>query len=213
MSSVGTVLPDKADTFEKALAAAMSDELPVPFAILMDPAQTRADMLPWLAAHESVDLWYSDWSEARKREMVADAMELAKLVGTRAAAERFLDYVDAVIIHKISYPAPFVIGKTHLADRVTIHQDHHKAYYLILISPRVEPDHFVIGQSRVDQVIRVRDVDYEPMRRVKTALRAAKAADTEYAVDFGWKRKVTFADAWPLGTPRPLDLHIERTRL
>jgi P2-related tail formation protein len=213
MSAVGQVLPDTPEVFEEAVAAALSADLPVPFAVLMDPAETRPDMLPWLAAHESVDLWYSDWSEERKRLMIADAPALAKLVGTRAAAERFLDYVDAVIIHKVSYPAPFVIGKTHLGDRVTIHQDHHKAYYLILISPRVEPDHFVIGQSRVDQVIRVRDVDYEPMRRVKAALRAAKAPDTEYAVDFGWKRKVTFADAWPLGTPRPLDLYIERTRL
>ncbi|WP_348640128.1 phage tail protein, partial [Rhizobium sp. FKY42] len=53
MAEVKPLLPSSSGAFEYALAAGMSDDLPVPYAQIMDPYQTPVRFLPWLAAHHS----------------------------------------------------------------------------------------------------------------------------------------------------------------
>jgi len=118
MTVVADILPSVAGSFEKAAAAAMSDTLPVPYAVLMDPYQTPAELLPWLAAHHAVDLWYEDWSEARKREMIAHTAGRSKvhpgevlpeLKGTHLGALRYLSFVDAVVSVSVIWLYRFVV--------------------------------------------------------------------------------------------------------
>lgn len=213
-SSVGALLPPNNQApFERALAAGMSDDLPVPIAQTLDPDTAPEKWLPILAFGESVDLWFDDWPVERKRQVIQDWPRLASLVGTRAAAAEFLALVDAQIVDEVSYPTPFVFGQTTMRDGMTIHHPHHKTYFLIKISPRVRSDHFTFGRSFIGHNHCFHTVDDEPLQRVFAALRAAKVPETQYGVDFGWKRPVRFADAWSLGTPRRFNHYIDRNTL
>ena len=71
MGDVSLVLSGEAKAFERAGAAGLSDDRPVPYEEIMDPYRSPERFLPLLAAHHSVDLWYDDWPTARRREMIA----------------------------------------------------------------------------------------------------------------------------------------------
>jgi len=213
VSTVGDILPSNKDTFEEALADAMSDELPVPFIDLMDPAETRADMLPWLAAHESVDLWFPDWAEVRKRDMIADAPALARLVGTRAAAQRFLDYVDADIIHKVSYPQRFPVGR--IAVRITpINHPEFVARFLIKVTLMARKNAVCALRTAVG-LAHLKPIDTTVIKRTKIALSLSKADDTEYSVNFAHRLPITMddPDALDLDTDYVLGSYKDRIRL
>ena len=213
MSAVGDILPSNSETFEKALAAGVSDTLDVPFDVLFDPAETRPDILPWLAAHESVDLWFSDWTEARKRAMVADAPALAKLVGTRAAAQRFLDYVDAEIIHKVSYPQRFPVGR--IAVRLTpISHPEFVARFLIKVVLVARKNAICATRTAVG-LAHLKPIDTTPLKRTKIALSLSKAADTEYSVNFAHRLPITMddKDALDLDAGYVLGSYKDRIRL
>ncbi|MET0170903.1 MAG: phage tail protein I, partial [Agrobacterium vaccinii] len=120
MSDVSVLLPSSSDVFELALASGMSDDLPIPYAEIMDPYRTPVRFLPWLAAHHSVDLWFDDWPDDRKREMIAQcagvstiypASPLAALKGTLAGLKRYLAFVDAEIVDRIAHPSRFTFGR------------------------------------------------------------------------------------------------------
>ena len=213
MSSVGEILPSNSDTFENGLAAGMSDTLDVPFDVLFDPAETRSDILPWLAAHESVDLWFSDWTEARKRAMVADAPALAKLIGTRAAAQRFLDYVDAEIIHKVSYPQRFPVGR--IAVRLTpINHPEFVARFLIKVALVARKNAICATRTAIGRA-HLKPIDTTPIKRAKIALSLSKAADTEYSVNFAHRLPITMddKDALDLDAGYVLGSYKDRIRL
>lgn len=99
-----------ADPFERALFAGMNDTLDVPIAEMLDPAKTRPEFLPFLAHANSVDLWFDDWSDDRKRQIIAEWPEIAARIGTRAGIERILKYVDAELVDVMAPPQSFVVG-------------------------------------------------------------------------------------------------------
>ncbi|WP_306180487.1 phage tail protein I [Rhizobium sp. AN73] len=132
------------EAFEKALIAGMTDDLPIPYDVIMDPYRTPARFLPWLAAHHSVDLWYDDWSEERKREMIAQcaglstdypASPLAALKGTLVGLKRYLAFVDADIIDRIAHPARFTFGRAVIGRTPIAHQPF-TAHYLVHVTLR-----------------------------------------------------------------------------
>ena len=111
MTDVVALLPaTPTGPFERAMAAGMSDDLPVPYAQILNPYDTPVIWLPWLAAHHAVDLWFDDWPEARKREMIAqcagvstvypDDPPLGELKGTLKGLKRYLEFVDATIVDR-----------------------------------------------------------------------------------------------------------------
>ncbi len=190
------------EAFEKALIAGMTDDLPVPYDVIMDPYRTPARFLPWLAAHHSVDLWYDDWAEERKREMIAQcagvsadypASPLAALKGTLVGLKRYLAFVDADIIDRIAHPARFTFGRAVIGRTPIAHQPF-TAHYLVHVTLRAPKNHFQIGRSAFGRAA-LTSVDLEPIRRARRAMVTAKTPDTLYTVTFAWRRPITLQDA------------------
>ncbi|NSZ59567.1 phage tail protein I [Agrobacterium tumefaciens] len=202
MRDVAALLPSNSEPFEYALAGGMSDDLAVPFADLMDPYKTEARLLPYLAAHHSVDLWYDDWSEQRKREMIAQCAgrsvlypgsRLAALKGTLVGLKRYLAFVDADIIDRIAHPARFTFGRAVIGRTPIAHQPF-TAHYLVHVTLRAPKNHFQIGRSAFGRAA-LTSVDLEPIRRAQRAMVTAKTPDTLYTVSFAWRRPITLQDA------------------
>ncbi|MCW2319314.1 P2-related tail formation protein, partial [Rhodoblastus acidophilus] len=166
----------------------MSDDLPVPVRQVVDPAQTPADFLPWLAGHESVDLWFSDWSEVRKRTVIANAWRDAAWKGTRAGAVAFLSYVDAELLDVVAYPRPFIVGRAAMG--APVNHPPFLARYLVKVDT-VEPGNaFVMGRAAVGRAA-ARNPDMTPINRCLTALRAARAPETQIRVSFAHRRPLS----------------------
>lgn len=198
MTDVREILPaiGNKQPWEQAIAHGMSDELPVPYDQIMDPDTTPEAFLPILAAHNGVQLWYPDWPVERKRKIIKEWPMLAKLIGTRAAAQAFLDYVDAEIIDKASYPAVPPIGKIALG----IHPWRFKPYvarYLVKVTLVAPVNAFCVGRSAVGRSV-VRPPSDEPIRRALEALLVSKSPATEYGVMFSWRVPQTLDDVLDL---------------
>jgi P2-related tail formation protein len=208
------------EAFEKALIAGMTDDLPIPYDIIMDPYRTPARFLPWLAAHHSVDLWYDDWSEERKREMIAQcagvstdypASPLAALKGTLVGLKRYLAFVDADIIDRIAHPARFTFGRAVIGRTPIAHQPF-TAHYLVHVTLRAPKNHFQIGRSAFGRAA-LTSVDLEPIRRAKRAMVTAKTPDTLYTVSFAWRRPITLQDAVKIDGGTSPDSYRQRQHL
>lgn len=206
MTSAGDLLPSRStDEMEYALAAGMSDTLPVDYATLMDPYRTRDDLLDWLAFQHSVDLWFPDWPVARKREAVAQAAglsvlhsgEIATLKGTRPGAVRYLALVDAELVHAVTYPRPAFIGRFP-AGRTLIGAPPFKARYLVKTRVMAPAGGLLVGQSSVGRRA-LRAGDFTPVRRAIDAVRVAKATETEIRIDFSNHRVLRAGDAVAAG--------------
>ena len=91
-----TLLPPNATPFERALEAATAriGAITAPIDTLLDPAAIDADWLPWLAWGLSADSWDADWSEAVKRQAVAESIALHRIKGTRLSVEIVLRRFD-----------------------------------------------------------------------------------------------------------------------
>ena len=230
---VAAALPPGALPFERALAAGCDDTLPIPYREILSPSSAPAIWLPFLAAHRSVDLWFDDWTEARKRAVVEAAILDARLKGTRSGTTRFLAYVDATLVDTVAYPARFVLGRA-VVGRTPIAHGPFLARHLVRVETWRSPRAFVIGRSALasrDQIEAavphlivtsggavingsvVETPSREPLRRCLAALRAVKAPETEIRVDFGHHRRLTLADAPPLDGSTRLGAFVARTHL
>lgn len=206
MGNIGPLLPSSSDRFEHALAAGMSDDLPVPYDEIMDPYRTPERFLPWLAAHHSVDLWFEDWPTERKREMIAQCAgvstvypndpPLGEMKGTFKGLERYLDFVDATVRHRVAHPSRFIFGKAILTQTPISHPPF-MAKYLIRVGLTAPQGFFQIGRSAFSRRY-LRGVDLEPIRRAKLAAAISKTPDTEYTISFAWRRGITFQDNIPI---------------
>lgn len=220
MADVSLLLSGEAKAFERAVAAGMSDELPVPYAEIMDPYQAPERFLPWLAAHHSVDLWFDDWPTARKREMIAQcagvstvypASPLGSLKGTLAGLKRYLEFVDAEIVHRIAHPSRFIFGEAVLGQTPINHVPF-LARYLIKVSLVAPNGYFQIGRSAFSRRY-LRSVDLEPLRRAKRAAQTAKTPETQYTISFAWRRSITFQDNIPIDGSHVFDGWLDASRL
>jgi phage tail-like protein len=209
--SVPDLIPPNSGTFERAIAEGMNDVLPVPLCEILDPATTPERFLPFLAAHRSVDLWFSDWTVERKRQMIAEAIQLARIKGTRAATLAFLAYVDAQLVDIIAHPKRFVIGRSTI-ERDPIGHKPFSARHLIKIETTTPPRAFVMGRAVIGRA-RFKTPSREPFERALSALRVSKAPETEYRVDFAHKRQWRLEDNIPLGDGVLLGAYLNRTRL
>src|SRR5687768_3046002 len=197
--------------FEIAISNAMSDTLPVPYREIMDPQQTPEDFLPFLAAHRSVDLWFDDWTVARKRDMIEQAPILATIKGTHDASVRFLSFVDGTIIDTISYPSPFILDEAIL-DETPIDLPSFVAQYLVKVVIDSEPDAFAMDAGILDESFFI-DPDTTKLTRCLIALRVAKAPETEIRVDFQHKRPLSLRDAPLIGGTHFVGENIDRLSL
>lgn len=78
------LLPPNASALERAITAtgARIDTLPVAVRDTWNPATCPAALLPWLGWALAVDEWDEAWSDAVKRAVIADAVELHRHRGT-----------------------------------------------------------------------------------------------------------------------------------
>ncbi len=93
------LLPPNATRFERALSNAVARAAAIdhPIATLIDPMGIEARWLPWLAWAFSVDRWDADWSEARKRQAVAEAIPAHRRKGTPASVDAVLADYDRLL--------------------------------------------------------------------------------------------------------------------
>lgn len=205
------LLDNEASPFERAVIEGMTDDLPVALLDAVNPAETPSAFLPFLAAHESVDLWLEEWSEERKREMVAEAPLLARKKGTRAGARRFLYYVDGTLLDVIAYPAPFIMGRARIG-RTPIGHKAFVARYLVKVLTLKRPRSFVMSRSLLNRD-RLNTADRTPLLKALGALRVAKAPETEVRVDFAHHRQPTLDDGLPLDPGFEIGAFAPRSKL
>jgi len=177
----------------------------------MDAVETPAAWLPFLAAHEGVRFWFSDWSDDRKRGIIGDWPELAGLIGTRAASTRFLGYVDAEIIHKISHPA------NQPLDMMVMGLDpfDHPAFlarFLVRTELKASSAAFCLGLSPLDDAALV-PIDVNSLDRAMQALAVSKAPETQFTVSFAHRVPISLDDGWDLDAGHELDSYRDRNRL
>lgn len=110
MTLASELLPDSSGAFERAALHAMIDTLDVPITQMLDPFRTKAEFLPFLAHGNSVDLWFDDWLEERKRRIIAEWPDIASKIGTIAALRKILPFVDAELLDYRAPPQRFVLG-------------------------------------------------------------------------------------------------------
>lgn len=85
-----SLLPANSSPLEKALDIGFGqllERVTPPFPGLMDPTQTPANFLPYLAADRGVNEWSANAAEAEKRATVKLAWPTARQAGTRKALE------------------------------------------------------------------------------------------------------------------------------
>lgn len=208
---ISFILPRNAQVFEKAIARAMMDRLPVPLRQIMDPQTAPDEWLPFLAAHDSVDLWFPDWSDDRKRTVISNAINDAALKGTRAGSIEFLGYVDGTLLDTLAYPSPFIIGRG-IMGRTPLGLSPFLAFYLIKVLTYAPKLCFVMGRSAIGTVADVTP-DPTPLNRCLIALRVAKGPETEILVDFTFKRLLTLGDAPLLDGSHTLGDYVDRSQL
>lgn len=86
--SFPTLLPANSSPLERALDVGFGqllDRVVPPFPALMDPLQTPAEFLPYLAADRGVSEWDTESSEAEKRLTVALSWQIQRQAGTSKA--------------------------------------------------------------------------------------------------------------------------------
>ena len=83
-----SLLPANSSPLEKALDLGFGkllDRVVPPFPVLMNPLQTPAEFLPYLAADRGVSEWNADASETEKRLTVALSWQIQRQAGTPRA--------------------------------------------------------------------------------------------------------------------------------
>lgn len=97
---VNSILPSSATVLECAVEKHMEGKfIALPSDILADlynPLKIPAHLLPYLAAHLSVDIWNPAWREQDKRKVIAGAVEVHQKKGTLHALKKALDGLGIV---------------------------------------------------------------------------------------------------------------------
>lgn len=94
-SGAVSLLPANATAFERALEAALAQDVEMPIRKLWSAADCPVDLLPYLAWALGVEEWDPDWPAAVKRAAVANAFAIHREKGTLAGLKRVLSTAGA----------------------------------------------------------------------------------------------------------------------
>lgn len=134
-----TLLPPNATPLERALETLITSllDLETPLAALWSPSECPVDLLPYLAWALSVDDWNSDWTDGRKRAVIAAAIEIQRHKGTPWAIKRtlaVLGFGSAQLVEH--YGANMFDGSvTYDGSEIFAPEDHWAEYRLVLDQP------------------------------------------------------------------------------
>jgi len=98
--------------FDPLLPDAIQDLMAIQAQATPGAALAPAALLPWLAWHLGMEIWNSDWSEARKRWVVANSIHWHKQKGTRAGISAYLNLVDCDLVGAVVPPAKTYLNPT-----------------------------------------------------------------------------------------------------
>jgi hypothetical protein len=107
LSDAVSLQPQNATPLMRAVSQVNAERRPIapgPIAAMWDPAKAPAAVLPYLAAAHGVSVWRSDWSDDRKRQVIAQTITLKRRRGTVPCFEGHLGFVDAELLQVISAP-------------------------------------------------------------------------------------------------------------
>lgn len=92
MSNCPSLLPPNRTQLEVDLEKVWcrSSQVETPQRDIWNPESCPAELLPWLAWAESVDVWNDRWPESIKRAVIANARQLHEIKGTQGAVESAL---------------------------------------------------------------------------------------------------------------------------
>lgn len=150
-----SLLPENASSLERAFERAFLDllgEIEAPFPVLLNPQQTPAEFLPYLANDRGVAEWESAAAEDQKRKTVAAAWPMQRLAGTREALDRAIGLAN---FEAVFYPwhetggAPFTLEIRATSD-VNQTPDDYKRLVPRLADAKAERDTITI---RVEKTI------------------------------------------------------------
>lgn len=179
------LLPMNATPFERAYAELTHrvDLIPTPLRQLVRPYEIRLDILPWLAWAWSTDFWEEDWSDERKRWVVAKAFWLHKKKGTLTGIKAHLKLADGEVLRAIVPPA-----KTYMMPAYTGQE---KEDYLARFAQlRVYP---YTARGKYPYV----HFTNKAYKREKAFLAGASDPGVGYVEDVGaWQRYIRIAKLW-----------------
>lgn len=107
MSDPVSLQPQNATPLMRAVSLTNAERRPIApsdLGLLWDPRTCPAIALPHLAAAHGVSVWRSDWSEARKRRVIARSIALKSKRGTLPCFEEHLAFVDSELVQVIAPP-------------------------------------------------------------------------------------------------------------
>ncbi|MCB5201721.1 phage tail protein I [Neorhizobium sp. T786] len=100
-----SIIPHTTKIERDAERATAFPDLPIDgLASFVDPMKIDARFLPWLAYRFAVDIWNDEWTEEKKRDVVAQQFELHRLKGTEEGIRRTLSLVDATLLETVRFP-------------------------------------------------------------------------------------------------------------
>lgn len=176
----------------------------VPLKELWDPWACPIALLPWLAWALSADRWEVDWSEDRKRQTVADAIDLQRKKGTPASVEAVLKSFDDLLTlaewfevggapHTFTVNLPLISANGDLGG---FRSSAEFAEAIIRDVSRTKParSHFTLIQSLEGAAT----VDIVGAGRTAGYRRADMLADTVTASQTSWNTVLLTEDGEPL---------------
>lgn len=132
-----TLLPPSWTRPELAMETAFAPQIsriPVEIHKLWNPAECPAELLPWLAATLSVDVWDPEWPEQTQRDVIAASISVHRHKGTVAAVKAALvaaGYGASTLIEGAT--AEIYNGAiTHDGSKTYATADHWATYQVIL---------------------------------------------------------------------------------
>ncbi|WP_019833768.1 phage tail protein I [Sphingomonas sp. PR090111-T3T-6A] len=102
------LMPPNATALERAVDATVATRFPLPTDLISatwNPDTCPTDLLGYLAAAYSIDLWFDDWPEARKRQVIRDAYDLHRKKTTLAGIKAHVALVDAEVVKVVRPPS------------------------------------------------------------------------------------------------------------
>jgi len=105
MFETSSILPHNSTPFEKRLEqAANFPHLPIAeLADLINPWEIDSRYLAFLAYRFSIEIWRDDWTEEKKRSVIARALELQRIKGTQRGLREYVKLVDASVKQIMPY--------------------------------------------------------------------------------------------------------------
>lgn len=120
MAFRGSLLPSNATPWMRAVEAASAERRPLDVDAVRrvwDPWTCPEDLLLFAAHAHGVRLWEETWPVTRKRQMIAQAIELRRLEGSLAGMRRMLGFVDAEITRVFRPPMRIFSGPSLTKDQ------------------------------------------------------------------------------------------------